>query len=62
MLNLKKNDSVIFIDLTDNKVTAGKVVSFEKNLVEIEYKKNNEVRRCKQFRNQVSRNLRKKEK
>lgn len=30
MLNLKKNDSVIFIDLTDNKVTAGKVVSFEK--------------------------------
>lgn len=59
MLNLKKNDKVVFIDLMDNKVTKGKVVSFDKNLVEIEYKKNNETKKCKQFRNQVSRDLRK---
>ena len=59
MLNLRKNDKIIFIDLTDNQKTNGKVISFENNLVEIEYQKNGETKRCKQFRNQVSKNLRK---
>lgn len=59
MLRLKKNDSIIFIDLMDNQITNGKVVSFENNLVEIEYKKDGKIKRCKQFRNQVSKNLRK---
>lgn len=59
MLNLHKNDKIIFIDLTDNQKTNGKVVGFENNLVEIEYEKNGKTNRCKQFRNQVSKNLRK---
>ena len=59
MLNLKKNDKVIFVDLTDNKITNGKVISFQNNLVEIEYIKNGKKQICKQFRNQVSKNLKK---
>lgn len=59
MLNLKRNDKVIFIDLMDNKITNGKVVGIDGNLVEIEYTKNGITKKCKQFRNQVSRNLRK---
>lgn len=59
MLNLKKDDKVIFIDLIDNKITHGKVISFENNLVEIEYKKNGKTQICKQFRNQVSKDLKK---
>ena len=59
MLNLRKGDSVIFIDLMDNTKQKGKVLSFTNNLVEIEYIKNGKKEIIKQYRSQVSKNLRK---
>lgn len=59
MLNLRKGDSVIFIDLMDNTRQKGKVLSFANNLVEIEYIKDGKKKIIKQYRNQVSKNLRK---
>lgn len=59
MLNLHVNDKVIFIDLMDNQRTNGKVIGCKNGLVEIEYEKDGQVKRCKQYRNQVSKDLRK---
>lgn len=59
MLNLRKGDSVIFIDLTDNTKQKGTVLSYKNNLVEMEYIKNGQKKIIKQYRNQVSKNLRK---
>lgn len=59
MLNLKKGDNVIFIDLMDNTKQKGKVLSYENNLVEIEYVRNGKKKIIKQYRSQVSKDLRK---